>query len=261
MQDGRVSFTAEKATPEFYQLSGRRINWDLTDYHPLLAQRATSTDTFSADLQPSVGYQQATEIREALDRNFLFILSDAGARGGGGALATFNRSIGPFEADRTEVTFLRAVVIVDPAATGKDGTIGVYRSPFSLPNGDILASYAANVSEPDVGHAEVRPGRGQRAHRGAPPAGQRRGAVVRRGGAGLQARRDDAVPQRAAAGVRRAHVPDADSTAIMHFPDAPMLATLLGANLRRGRNVAAMDKAVALKVYEESHLPAPTRAA
>ena len=37
-----------------------------------------------------------------LDRNFLVILSDAGAKGGGGALATFNRSIGPFEADRTD---------------------------------------------------------------------------------------------------------------------------------------------------------------
>ena len=37
----------------------------------------------------------------------------------------------------------------------------------------------------------------------------------------------------------------------MHLPDAPMLATLLGANLRHGRNVDAMDKAVALKVYEE----------
>ena len=31
-----------------------------------------------------------------------------------------------------------------------------------------------------------------------------------------------------------------------------MLATLLGANLRRGRNVAAMDSAAALKVYEET---------
>ena len=41
-------------------------------------------------------------------------------------------------------------------------------------------------------------------------------------------------------------------TAIMHFPDAPVLATLLGANLRQHRNVEAMDRAVALKVYEES---------
>src|SRR5260221_9380569 len=105
MQDGRVTMTTEKATPDFYQLSGRRINWDLTDYHPLLAQRATSTDTFDAMTpHPSVGYQQATEIREGLDRNFLVILSNVGAKGGGGALATFHRSIGPFPADPTSAT-------------------------------------------------------------------------------------------------------------------------------------------------------------
>jgi len=40
-------------------------------------------------------------------------------------------------------------------------------------------------------------------------------------------------------------------TATMHFPDASVLATLLGANLRRARNVADMDRATALKVYEE----------
>src|SRR6185437_10439450 len=57
MQDGRVSFTAEKGTPDFYQLSGRRMNWDLTDYHPLLAQRAQSGTTFDKNLLPSVGYQ------------------------------------------------------------------------------------------------------------------------------------------------------------------------------------------------------------
>jgi hypothetical protein len=39
--------------------------------------------------------------------------------------------------------------------------------------------------------------------------------------------------------------------AVMHFPDLPMLATLLGANLRRGRNVDAFQTAAALKVYEE----------
>ena len=153
MQDGRVTFTAEKVDHRqvpsvFYQLSGRRINWDLSDYHPLLAQRASSTDTFTDDLRPSVDFQQATEIREGLDRNFVLILSDAGAHGGGGALATFNRSIGPFQADRGEVTFLRSVMIVDPAATGQAGTAGVYRSPFSLPNGEILASYAADVTDP-----------------------------------------------------------------------------------------------------------------
>ncbi len=96
MQDGRVSFTAEKATPEFYQLSGRRMNWDRTDYHPLLAQRAQSTDTFTADLHPSVDYQQATEIREGLDRNFLIVLSDADRQGRGrraGDLQSIDRPV------------------------------------------------------------------------------------------------------------------------------------------------------------------------
>ena len=255
MQDGRVSFTAEKATAEFYQLSGRRINWDLSDYHPLLAQRATSTDTFTADMQPSVDFQQATEIREALDRNFVFIMSDAGARGGGGALATFNRSIGPFQADRTEVTFLRAVVIVDPGATGKAGTTGVYRSPFSLPNGEIMASYAANVSNPaaDTPKFDLV-------------------AVNEHTGARRPLASDGSLSYvEAALGYKRAETmlfsnmpqlvfgghkfTDADATAIMHLPDAPMLATVLAANLRRGRNVAAMDKAVALKVYEEAPPP------
>ena len=255
MQDGRVSFTAEKSTAEFYQLSGRRINWDLSDYHPLLAQRATSTDTFTADVQPSVDYQQATEIREGLDRNFVFIMSDAGARGGGGALATFNRSIGPFQANRTEVTFLRAVVIVDPAATGKAPTAGVYRSPFSLPNGEILASYAANVTDPasDTPKFDLV-------------------AVNERTGARRPLASDGSLSYvEAALGYKRAETmlfnnmpqlvfgghtdPGADATAIMHLPDAPVLATLLGANLRRGRNIDAMDKAVALKVYEESPPP------
>jgi hypothetical protein len=44
-------------------------------------------------------------------------------------------------------------------------------------------------------------------------------------------------------------------TATMHFPDLPLLATLLGANLRKGRNVAAFDGAAALRAYVE--LPPP----
>src|SRR5581483_7690134 len=117
MLNGQISFTAEKASADFYQLSGRRINWDLTDYHPLLGQRALS---LGADgmMHPSVAYSSDRDIREGLDRNFLVIFSDVGARGAGGTLALFNRSIGPFESDRTEITFLRSVTVLDPAATG-----------------------------------------------------------------------------------------------------------------------------------------------
>jgi hypothetical protein len=255
MQDGRVSFTAEKATPDFYQLSGRRINWDLTDYHPLLAQRAQSTDTFTTVEHPSVGYQQATEIREGLDRNFLIILSDATARGAGGALATFNRSIGPFEADRTEVTFLKSLVIVDPAATAHAGTAGVYRSPYSLPNGEILASYAANVTDPTTQTPKydlVAVG----------PTGARRALV-----------NDPTLSYvEAALGYKRAETQlftnlpqlvfgghnEGGGMATMHFPDLPLLATLLGANLRRGRDVAAFDGATALHAYAEQAPPMGT---
>ena len=266
MQDGRVSMTTEKVANDvnapngvFYQLAGRRINWDLSDYHPLLAQRSQSNDTFDkATLRPSVDYQQATEIREGLDRNFLIILSDETAKGAGGALATFNRSIGPFQADRTEVTFLRSVKIIDPAATGKAGTAGVYRSPFSLPNGEILASYDGAVTDPT--------------------AGTRRYALVavnEQTGARRMLAGDGSLSYvEAALGYKRAerllfsnlpqlvfggHRDDsAGGNAIMHFPDGPVLATLLGANLRERRNVQGFDHAVTLKVWEESPPPAGT---
>jgi hypothetical protein len=259
MQDGRVSFTAEKATPDFYQLSGRRMNWDLTDYHPLLAQRAQSTSTFDNTLLPSVGYQEATEIREGLDRNFVLILSNEGALGGGGALVTFNRSIGPFEADRTDVTFLKSMVIVDPAAQpAADGTTtGAYRSPFSLPNGEILASYAANVANintdvPQYALVAVDAQTGARR----PLASDGSLSYVE---AALGYKRGETelfsnLPQLVFGG--HSGMTSAGTNGIMHFPDVPVLATLLGANLRRGRDVSAFDGAASLKVYQDLAPPA-----
>ena len=44
---------------------------------------------------------------------------------------------------------------------------------------------------------------------------------------------------------------DAANNGIMHFPDVPVLATLLGANLRRGRDVSAFDGAASLKFYQD----------
>jgi hypothetical protein len=263
MQDGRVSMTTEKVAPDvnqpngvFYQLAGRRMNWDLSDYHPLLAQRAQSTDTFTPDLQPSVDYQQATEIREGLDRNFLIILSDADAKGAGGALATFNRSIGPFQANRDEVTFVRSLKIIDPAATGKAGTAGVYRSPFSLPNGEIMASYDGAVTDP----ASASP------HYALVAVNEQTGARRMLAGDGTLSYVEATLGYKRGERLLFTNLPQlvfgghedasAGSGAIMHFPDGPLLATLLGANLRRGRDVKAMDKAVALKVYEETPPPA-----
>jgi hypothetical protein len=240
MQDGRVSFTAEKATPEFYQLAGRRMNWDLTDYHPLLAQRAESTDTFdTAMVYPSVGYSQATEIREGLDRNFLLIMADVTARGGGGALAVFNRSVGPFQKDRTDGTFVRSVEII----------AGVYRSPFSLPNGEILASYAANVTDPAAGDPRYD----------LVAVDQRTGARRMLLSAGTRSFVEGALGYKRASTELFRNLPqlvfgghlDGSGDAVMHLPDLPMLATLLDANLRRGRNVERFDAATSLRVYEE----------
>ncbi|HVR64906.1 MAG TPA: hypothetical protein VMU50_23575, partial [Polyangia bacterium] len=257
MQDGRISFTAEKATPEFYQLSGRRMNWDLTDYHPLLAQRAQSADV-DGTMHPSVGYQQATEIREGLDRNFLVVLSDAGAQGAGGALATFNRSVGPFQADRSDVTFVKSMVIVDGAAHGRDGTAGVYRSPFSLPNGEILASYAANVMHPasDVPKYDlvaVTEGSGARRALLSDPALSIVEATLGYKRAARELFRN--LPQLVFGGHGGGGGGD---LAVMHFPDLPLLGTLLGANLRHGRNVMALDGTAALRVYEEQPPPGPS---
>jgi hypothetical protein len=259
MQDGRVTMTTEKATPDLYQLAGRRMNWDLTDYHPLLAQRAQSTNTFTTDEHPSVGYQQATEIREGLDRNFLLVLSDAGAKGGGGALATFNRSIGPFEADRDEVTFLKSLVIVDPAATAHADTKGAYRSPYSLPNGEILASYAANVTDPSVETpkydlvAVAIDGAGTRRPLASDPALSYVEAALgyKRAGRILF----DNLPQLVFGGHNDA---GGGGAATMHFPDLPLLATLLGANLRHGRNVEEFDKATRLQAFTEAPPPVGT---
>jgi hypothetical protein len=259
MQDGRVSMTTEKVAPDmsqpngvFYQLAGRRMNWDLTDYHPLLAQRAQSTDTFTADLQPSVDYQQATEIREGLDRNFLIILSDADAKGAGGALATFNRSVGPFQANRAEVTFVRSLKIIDPAATGKAGTAGVYRSPFSLPNGEILASYDGAVTDPANAaphYALVAVNDSTGARRMLASDGSLSYVEAALGYKRGEQLLFSNLPQLVFGG----HMDDKSSNvAVMHFPDGPVLATLLGANLRQHHNVQAMDKATALQVWQEN---------
>ena len=259
MQDGRVSFTAEKATPDFYQLSGRRMNWDLTDYHPLLAQRAQSTSTVADNTMfPSVGYQEATEIREGLDRNFLLILSNEGAKGGGGALATFNRSIGPFEADRNDVTFVKSMVIVDPAAApAADGTTtGAYRSPFSLPNGEILASYAANVANvnndvPQYALVAVNAQTGAR--RSLASDGSLSYVEAALGYKRAETELFSNLPQLVFGG--HSGQTDTANNGIMHFPDVPLLATLLGANLRRGRDVSAYDGAASIKFYQD--LPPP----
>ncbi len=244
IREGRVIMTTEKVDghdPQngFYQLSGRRLNWDLTDYHPLLAQRAQSpVDPANPTMTlPSVNYQQATEIREMLDGNFVLIFSNAGANAGAGDLATFNRSVGPFESDRTDPGFLKSVTPYDAGG-------GSYRSPYPLLDGSILASWSSSAGTAtsfDWDIVAVDRVTGART------------TLVGGPRADVEAVLALTYPARPFYDNRRQlvfgvgdteGVDSSDTThAVVHFPDAPMLATLLGANLRRGRDVAGFRKA------------------
>ncbi|HUH00478.1 MAG TPA: hypothetical protein VML75_00705 [Kofleriaceae bacterium] len=266
MREGRVIMTTEKVSQGFYQLSGRRINWDLTDYHPLLAQRAQSPFADPGDpaaTNMSIGYAQATEIREGFDGDFLFILSDAGARAGAGTLAIFNRSVGTFEMGRTDPGYLQALRLPDPAATGRVGsaTNGAYRSPFPLLDGRIMASHAATtgdlatVTSLDWDIVAVNPRNGNR--------------EVIIGGAGQQVEAVLALkypPRNFFSNKRQlvfgggidASVTGGRESAAVHMPDAPLIFTLLNANLRRGRPVALFDQATQLAAYAEEIAPPGT---
>ena len=229
MREGRVTMTTEKVDQRdpqsgFYQLAGRRMNWDLTDYHPLLAQRAQSpVDPSDPGMQnPSIGFAQATEIREGLDGNFLLVVSAAGAPASAGTLAVFNRSVGPFENGRRDPGYLASVTFHQPAAGGS------YRSPFPMPDGRILASHAGGGLDFDL--VAVDPVTHARETLLAAPRAQLEAVVALRYEARplYQNRRQLVF----GGGQDRGDL----SHANVHFLDAPMLATLLGANLRRGRD-------------------------
>lgn len=243
MQNGQITMTTEKATETFYQLSGRRINWDLTDYHPLLAQRGT------------VGFGQATFVREAFDRDFLIIVSDPAARFSGGALASFNRSLGPFEFERLgEDGYAPALTFLDPAAAnaGKGAAQGAYRSPFPAPDGSVLVSYAAgNLDLTDGGAAVdydlvvLDPVTGVRTPIAGGPGFQVDGVIAMR--RSLRKMFVN-VPQLVFGGTSVSAAAGADE-AWAHFPDLPMLATLLTDNHRGDRGLERYTAGDTLAVY------------
>jgi hypothetical protein len=153
MRDGRLIFSTEKRAPEFYQLAGRRMNLDGADYHPLFGQRST------------IDFTQFTDVVELADKDLAFILSDKGALRGAGALGILNRSVGIDQTSQDDADYLvdpsakatqtkdfyqHSLRIVDAAATGKlSGTMGAYRNPSPLPNGNLLVSYAPGVTSLD----------------------------------------------------------------------------------------------------------------
>jgi hypothetical protein len=263
MREGRMTMTTEKTSANFYQLSGRRMNWDRTDYHPLLAQRAISPYSDLADLtqtKPSIGFSSATDIREGSDGSFLMILSQLNAdgspqlSGGAGTLATFNRSIGPFENGRADTGYLQSMRILDPAATGATGSTGGYRAPVTLPDGTIMVSHETSVTALDWDLVAISPRDGSKRN------------IFNAGPPGGKARVDAVLaykfPARTMYLNRRQLVfggsTDASDPghAILHMPDAPFIFTLLTGNLRRGRPVDAFRGAKYLAIYTEGMCPA-----
>lgn len=268
-REGRIIMSTEKAFGDFYQVAGRRINWDGTDYHPLLAQRAFSALGNPDDptaLMPSVDYEQALDLVEGADGNFLYVLSDRGARSGG-TVASFNRSIGPFEAGRDDPGYLPSMRIFDHDASGRAGaTDGIYRSPRTLPDGRIMASYAgfggdaSTVTALDYDVVALAPC--------TPPPGAATCTPTRTtliGGAGQQVEAVLAIrrPLHAPYNNRRQLVfggfadegVTGEGMAIIHMPDAPLLFTLLTANLRRGRPADLYRAATRIAIYVEGFAP------
>lgn len=151
MSDGRLIFTAEKREPGFYQLALRRQNLDGGDYHPLYAQRG------------SVGYPQATYAVELADRNFASIFSQTAAKHGAGAVAVFNRSIGPDFTSTTPSDYLVDPAVITPGSPSAPepdfflhsldvvASDGSYTSPAPLPDGKMLVSYGGAADPASFG--------------------------------------------------------------------------------------------------------------
>ncbi|MEO6771873.1 MAG: hypothetical protein ABI467_02495 [Kofleriaceae bacterium] len=260
MREGRIIMSAEKASNGFYQVSGRRMNWDRSDYHPLLAQRAMSnypSPTDLTDQNPSFGYSQATYIREGSDGNFLVVLSDSMngvpvLKGGAGALATFNRSIGPFEQGRTDAGYLHSLRILGSSAeTGHAGATAGFRSPMTMPDGQILVSHTSLPGLAwDIVLLDPRTSVIQSL------------GIAATNGAVLDAVLAYKYPPREVYQNRRQLVfggtisTDDPTHAVIYMPDAPMVFTVLTGNLRRGRPVDDFRKAKYLAVYSEGMCPA-----
>lgn len=157
MIDGRLIYTVEKRSRDFYQLALRRQNLDGGDYHPLYAQRG------------SIGHHQASSVVETADKDFVAIFSEPGVPHRGGTLGIINRSLGidfrstdpaDYPVDKTVLDpaaprsvdsnfFLRSLSFADASVSGTPGTAttGLFATPAPLPSGKVLVSFGA-ASDP-----------------------------------------------------------------------------------------------------------------
>ncbi|MBP9112517.1 MAG: hypothetical protein KBF88_06885, partial [Polyangiaceae bacterium] len=265
MADGRLIFSAEKRAKDFYQLSLRRQNLDGGDYHPLFAQRG------------SIGFLEARNVVELLDRNLATVMSDPGVPFGGGTLAIINRSIGldfqskdatqyPLDptvidpASRTSpdpAFFLRSLRFSDPTVGAKPNvaTTGLFYAPSPFPDGRVLVSYGAATNTSsftgDYDLYLVDPVSGQRTKLlgDTGPAEIEAAAVF-----GRPARRLLTSNSEEPNGKTRIVQTETDAT--VHILDTPLLASLLFQNTPTGRPV---EKLETVELLED--LPPPTTVA
>ena len=219
MTDGRVIMTAEKREPDFHQLAGRRQNLDGGDYHPLYAQRG------------SVGYASATEFVEQFDRNFAFVAGPLDAAEGAGRIAIANRSIGPDQNDRDPTDRFYISSQRFPVAGG------VYRSPYPLPTGRLLAACDRSADDPTTGNydyaiCEINVDTGAVREIGGRPGN----ADIEPVAVYARAPREIFVSQVAEANAHT-EVIEGQTDAQVNVVDFPLIATLLFANIRTGRPI------------------------
>ena len=225
MADGRVLMTSEKRAEGFHQLAGRRQNLDGGDYHPLFAQRA------------SIGFESATEIVELPNRNFAMVAAPIDTVDGGGAIVVVNRSIGPDQDDRDPDDRAYVHSLAMPAAGAFDGGTGAFRSPSPLPSGRLLA--ACDLAAGSLASGPHSYGLCELDEAGGEP------RLLHMPGSGV-AVEPVAVYARPPVPVFKSRIDEANGSsrivsdatdAIVHVTDLPVLATLLFANTREGREL------------------------
>jgi hypothetical protein len=242
MADGRLIFTAEKRGQAFHQFATRRINLDGGDYHPLIAQRASS------------GFESATEVVELPNKNLAFVGANLGAADGGGTIVVVNRSIGPDQDDRDpgDRSYVHALSEPVPGALG--GATGVYRSPWPLPTGRLLVACDLTASDLAGGHhyglCELDAALG-----GTPRvlwSDASKSVVAARA---LWARDPRPVFESKSDEINGSTSIDAgQNDAIVHYLDVPLLGTLLFANTREGRPIRS--DVASVKLFEARPPPA-----
>ncbi len=225
MTDGRVIFSAEKRAPEFFQLAGRRINLDGGDYHPLVAQRS------------SIGFERATEIIELPNRDFALVAAPAGAKDGAGSIAILNRSLGPDQSDRDPKDPYYFASVSLPKRGAREGKVGAYRSPASLPSRFLIVSCDRSATDLEKGGFDfdlcaLDPLSGALSHLGGEAGRSEIEAVA------IYARTEHSVfRSRADEANGNTAVYASATDAEVHVLDFPVLATLLFANTRTGRPI------------------------